>query len=82
MYTDLLNPPKDVEARRHKMKRLVPAPNSCFMDVRCSGCKQITTVFSHATTVVTCSGCGSVLAQPMGGKARLTVGCQYRPKAQ
>lgn len=33
---DLLNPSNEAEQRRHKLKRLVPRPNSFFMDVRCS----------------------------------------------
>ena len=37
-------------------------------------CLQISTVFSHAQTVVLCSGCATVLSQPTGGKARLTEG--------
>ena len=44
------------------------------MDVKCPGCYKITTVFSHAQTVVVCSGCSAVLCQPTGGKARLTEG--------
>eukprot|EP00955_Chlamydomonas_euryale_P058078 356968-Chlamydomonas_euryale.AAC.22 len=31
---DLLNPPKEWDARRHKRKRLVQSPNSFFMDVK------------------------------------------------
>ena len=38
------------------------------------GCFAITTVFSHAQTVVVCPSCTSVLCQPTGGKARLTEG--------
>ena len=38
------------------------------------GCYKITTVFSHAQTVVCCVGCSQVLCQPSGGKARLTEG--------
>merc|ERR1712203_512943 len=38
----------------------------------------ITTVFSHAQTVVLCVGCSTVLCQPTGGKARLTEGCSFR----
>lgn len=38
------------------------------------GCFAITTVFSHAQTVVLCGACSSVLCQPTGGKARLTEG--------
>merc|ERR1712023_547059 len=75
---DLLHPPRELEQRRHKLKRLVQTPNFFFMDVKCPGCFNITTVFSHAQTVVICSGCSTVLCQPTGGKARLTEGCSFR----
>ncbi|CAN8076460.1 unnamed protein product [Agarophyton chilense] len=52
LETDLLNPDRAVEANKHKLKRLVQSPNSYFMDVKCPGCYVITTVFSHAQTVV------------------------------
>ncbi|KAM0182803.1 hypothetical protein ACHAPC_006762 [Botrytis cinerea] len=77
---DLLNPSPAAEARKHKLKQLVPAPRSFFMDVKCPGCFTITTVFSHAQTVVICAGCSTVLCQPTGGKARLTEGCSFRRK--
>ena len=38
---DLLNPPAELEASKHKLKRLVQAPNSFFMDVKC----QVSLVF-------------------------------------
>uniref|UniRef100_A0A8V1ABI8 Ribosomal protein S27 n=1 Tax=Gallus gallus TaxID=9031 RepID=A0A8V1ABI8_CHICK len=47
---------------------------------RPAGCYKITTVFSHAQTVVLCVGCSTVLCQPTGGKARLTEGCSFRRK--
>ncbi|KAM0947140.1 putative ribosomal protein S27 [Dioscorea sansibarensis] len=77
---DLLNPPADLEKRRHKLKRLVQSPNSFFMDVKCQGCFNITTVFSHSQTVVVCGNCQTVLCQPTGGRARLTEGCSFRRK--
>ena len=80
MPVDLLNPPKEDELRTHKLKRLVQSPNSFFMDIKCPGCFQITTVFSHAQTVVLCGNCNIMLCQPTGGKARLTEGCSYRKK--
>lgn len=46
--------------------------NSCMPP----GCFAITTVFSHAQTVVVCAACSGVLCQPTGGKARLTEGAQ------
>eukprot|EP00315_Gephyrocapsa_oceanica_P010165 CAMPEP_0185308028 /NCGR_PEP_ID=MMETSP1363-20130426/18747_1 /TAXON_ID=38817 /ORGANISM="Gephyrocapsa oceanica, Strain RCC1303" /LENGTH=88 /DNA_ID=CAMNT_0027905411 /DNA_START=46 /DNA_END=312 /DNA_ORIENTATION=- len=79
---DLLHPPAELEKRRHKLKRLVQSPNSFFMDVKCPGCFSITTVFSHAQTVVICGGCSTVLCQPTGGKARLTEGCSFRKKVE
>ena len=42
-----------------------------------TGCYKITTVFSHAQTVVLCVGCSTVLCQPTGGKARLTEGMSF-----
>jgi len=75
---DLLHPDPKVEKRLHKKKRLVQAPNSFFMYVRCPGCASITTVFSHATNVVVCGTCSVMLCQPTGGKARLTEGCSFR----
>lgn len=39
-----------------------------------TGCYRITTIFSHAQTVVPCTGCSLVLCQPQGGKCRLTEG--------
>ncbi|XP_009857963.2 zinc finger protein isoform X1 [Ciona intestinalis] len=77
---DILHPSPEEEKRRHKKKRLVQSPNSYFMDVKCPGCYKITTVFSHAQTVVLCVGCSTVLCQPTGGRARLTEGCSFRRK--
>ncbi|URD92751.1 40S ribosomal protein S27 [Musa troglodytarum] len=77
---DLLNPPAELEKRRHKLKRLVQSPNSFFMDVKCQGCFNITTVFSHSQTVVVCGNCQTVLCQPTGGRAKLTEGCSFRRK--
>ena len=80
MPVDLLHPSADQEAKTHKLKRLVQSPNSFFMDIKCPGCFQITTVYSHAQTVVYCGNCNIQLCQPTGGKARLTEGCSYRRK--
>jgi len=80
MPVDLLHPTAEQEAGTHKLKRLVQSPNSFFMDIKCPGCFQITTVFSHAQTVVLCGSCNVMLCQPTGGRARLTEGCSYRKK--
>lgn len=62
----------------------VKCPGQCYVPlslltcthlvVQCVGCFAITTVFSHAQTVVLCGSCATVLCQPTGGKARLTEG--------
>eukprot|EP00729_Bicosta_minor_P004701 gene4701-26679_t len=80
LSTDLLHPSAESTAASHKLKRLVQAPNSFFMDVKCPGCVAISTVFSHAQTVVLCANCSQVLCRPTGGKARLTEGCSFRKK--
>ncbi|KAF8807233.1 ribosomal protein S27 [Phlegmacium glaucopus] len=80
LAVDLLHPTPEHQVKQHKLKRLVQSPNSYFMDVKCPGCFAITTVFSHAQTVVVCPSCTSVLCQPTGGKARLTEGCSFRRK--
>lgn len=80
LENDLLHPNPAIEKRKNKLKRLVQSPNSFFMDVKCPGCVNITTVFSHAQTVVICSACSTVLCQPTGGKVRLTENCSFRRK--
>ncbi|XP_065187504.1 small ribosomal subunit protein eS27-like [Sycon ciliatum] len=77
---DLLCPTAKSEQQKHKLKRLVQSPNSFFMDVKCRGCYKITTVFSHAQTVVVCKSCSTILCQPTGGRARLIEGCSFRRK--
>ncbi|VDO00450.1 unnamed protein product [Rodentolepis nana] len=71
---DLLHPTLAEEKRKCKLKRLVPFPNSYFMDVKCPGCLYIQVVFSHASTPVHCPGCDRILCYPTGGKAKLAVG--------
>ena len=51
--------------------------DTCHNDTcppQCPGCYKITTIFSHAHTVVVCSGCSSVLCQPTGGRTKLSEG--------
>eukprot|EP00913_Durusdinium_trenchii_P012779 g11997.t1 len=51
MDIDLLNPDPREEKCKHKLKRMIQSPNSFLAFLRCPGCLQITTVFSHAQTV-------------------------------
>ncbi|MBA0816845.1 hypothetical protein Gohar_001463, partial [Gossypium harknessii] len=80
---DLLNPPVELEKKKHKLKRLVQSPNSFFMMEFITFTFLFfdrTTVFSHSQTVVVCGNCQTVLCQPTGGRARLTEGCSFRKK--
>ena len=44
---------------------------SHFLKVRCNGCGNEQTVFSHASSIVKCLVCGRTLATPRGGKAEI-----------
>lgn len=57
--------------QEHKRRGLGQNPNSHFIAVKCPGGYTITTVPSHAETLVLRAGCSTVLCQPTGGKARL-----------
>ncbi len=72
MSSDLLQPTHQSQQQSHKLKRLIPTPNSYFMDVKCGGCSETTTVFSHAQTVIACNNCKNVLTKPTGGKCKIT----------
>eukprot|EP01031_Cornospumella_fuschlensis_P024911 gene24911-30097_t len=48
MPIDLFHPLQAEEKQKHKLKRLIQAPDSFFMDVKCPGCFHISTIFSHA----------------------------------
>jgi len=80
MPRDLLFPSKEDENNKHKLKRLIQSPNSYFIDIKCKGCITISTVFSHAQSVVKCSGCAQDLTIPTGGKCTITEGNQFRRK--
>ncbi|MCX8152899.1 MAG: 30S ribosomal protein S27e [Candidatus Bathyarchaeota archaeon] len=51
--------------------KLIPKPKSHFLRVKCLKCGNEQLVFSHATNKVFCNVCGEVLAEPMGGKAKI-----------
>ncbi len=44
---------------------------SKFVKVRCSKCMNEQIVFGKATSEVKCLICGSILAEPSGGKAKI-----------
>jgi small subunit ribosomal protein S27e len=80
MEHDLLHPHHEEEKQKHKLKRLIQAPNSYFMDVKCSGCNSTSVIFSHAQTVVSCDSCKNILCKPTGGKCKLTHGSAFKVK--
>ncbi|MBI87880.1 MAG: 30S ribosomal protein S27e [Euryarchaeota archaeon] len=45
-----------------------------FLRVSCRDCGNEATIFDRASTIVSCTICGSTLAEPSGGMADLT-GC-------
>lgn len=61
-----INPSPEDENRKLE-KCLGCSRSPCFMGVKCSGCYEITTVFSHVQMVVSCAGGSMVLHQPTGG---------------
>jgi small subunit ribosomal protein S27e len=46
-------------------------PSSRFIKVRCNDCENEQILFDKSSTVVLCHICGSKLAIPSGGKAKL-----------
>ncbi|MCG3215754.1 MAG: 30S ribosomal protein S27e [Candidatus Heimdallarchaeota archaeon] len=49
----------------------VPFPTTKFLRVKCSGCNNEQIVFDSSKIVVKCNVCGSDLAEPKGGKAKI-----------
>jgi small subunit ribosomal protein S27e len=83
MEYDLLSPDPSVEAQKHKLKKLVQKPNSYFLDIKCSQCKDVIIhTFSHAQSVIKCKKCNEVLATPTGGKLSLRPGIHIRKKGE
>ena len=46
-------------------------PDSKFIKVRCTDCENEQVLFNKASTIVSCHICGSKLAIPSGGKAKI-----------
>ena len=46
-------------------------PKSRFIKVRCNDCENEQVLFDKASTIVSCHICGSKLAIPAGGKAKI-----------
>lgn len=46
-------------------------PKSCFIRVRCNDCENEQVLFDRCSTTILCHICGSKLAVPSGGKAKI-----------
>jgi len=44
---------------------------SKFIKIKCSKCKNSQVIFGKASTKVHCLSCGSIIALPAGGKAKI-----------
>jgi len=47
---------------------------SAFLKVKCKKCKNEQIIFSKASMQVKCLVCGTVIAEPTGGKVRINSG--------
>lgn len=79
MEHDLLNVPRSIELRQHKLRRLVPAPNSYFLKIKCAECGTISLCFSHAQTAIACNGCNKKICKTTGGKVKIAGKCAFTP---
>ena len=50
---------------------LIPRPRSSFIRVKCLKCGNEQIVFSSAVNKVSCNVCGTELAEPSGGNAKI-----------
>ncbi|MEM7819722.1 MAG: 30S ribosomal protein S27e [Candidatus Aenigmatarchaeota archaeon] len=46
-------------------------PESRFLKVSCTKCRNEQIIFDKAATTVNCLVCGNILAEPTGGKAKI-----------
>jgi len=51
--------------------REIPLPRSRFIVVKCPKCGNEQIVFDRAATRVRCQTCGTLVAEPTGGKAKI-----------
>ncbi len=52
--------------------KLVPKPRSSFLRVKCPKCGNEQLIFSNAVNKVTATSASAVLAEPTGGRAKLS----------
>ena len=54
-----------------RRKKEIIEPRSRFLKVKCFECESEQVIFGCASTVVRCTFCNKVLAEPTGGKAKI-----------
>lgn len=52
--------------------KLIPKPRSVFLRVKCPKCGNEQQIFSNTVNKISCNVCGQVLAEPSGGRAKIT----------
>jgi small subunit ribosomal protein S27e len=52
--------------------KLIPKPKSNFLRVKCSKCGNEQLIFGSAVNKVACNVCGETLAEPTGGRVKVT----------
>jgi len=52
-------------------EKLIPRPRSSFVRVKCLKCGNEQMMFINAVNKVSCNVCGTILAEPSGGKAKI-----------
>jgi|GEM_PF-452643 len=60
-----------IEELNEEEKKIARFPKTTFLRIRCSECGHELITFSHASTKVSCPGCGKLLVEPTGGKAKI-----------
>ncbi|WP_394296180.1 30S ribosomal protein S27e [Methanocaldococcus villosus] len=53
------------------MAKIIPQPRSRFIKVQCPECNNEQIIFDRPATLVKCVVCGTVLAEPTGGKGKI-----------
>jgi small subunit ribosomal protein S27e len=51
--------------------KLIPKPRSVFLRVKCPKCSNEQQIFSNTVNKIFCNVCGTILAEPSGGRAKI-----------
>jgi small subunit ribosomal protein S27e len=51
--------------------KLIPKPRSVFLRVKCPKCGNEQQIFSNTVNKISCNVCGTILAEPSGGRAKI-----------